>query len=102
MRITHILILSPVYYSDHRGCSNAQLAKEDRSMAELYQDKSIAEQNSLDLSWTLFMGPNYQQLRNAMFGKHSDLCRFRQLVVNVVLGKFLRTIAYGGKAHVLL
>ena len=70
---------------DHRGCSNIQLGKEDPAMAKLYNDKSIAEQNSLDSSWALLMGPDYQQLRNTMFGSPSELEHFRQLVVNVVL-----------------
>lgn len=56
-------------------------------MAALYKDKSIAEQNSLDLSWMILMEPQYQTLRNAMFGNQLELRRFRQLVVNVVLGK---------------
>ena len=49
------------------------------------KNKSIAEQNSLDLAWDLFMGPDFGLLRRAMFTDRSDMLRFRQIVVNTVL-----------------
>lgn len=58
-------------------------------MAELYENKSIAEQNSLDLCWQLFMSPEFKELRKCLFGDESDFARFRQVCVNVVLGKYL-------------
>ena len=69
---------------DHVGVSNAQLVKEGVPIAEKYQ-RSVAEQNSLDISWDLLMRPEYQTLRTYLFpADHTeDLKRFRQLVVNV-------------------
>jgi 3'5'-cyclic nucleotide phosphodiesterase len=40
---------------DHRGVGNAQLMKEDPNMGDKYRGKSVAEQNSLDLSWDLLV-----------------------------------------------
>ena len=70
---------------DHVGVSNAQLVKEGDALAELYNGRSVAEQNSLDLSWDLLMGPDYDQLRDFLFPHKEELVRFRQLVVNVGL-----------------
>ena len=71
--------------ADHRGVSNAQLATEEKELAEKYQNKSIAEQHSLDISWELFMQPQFEALRSCMFATEADLKRFRQVLVNVVL-----------------
>ena len=68
---------------DHTGVSNAQLVKEGVPIAAQYKERSVAEQNSLDLSWDLLMQPSYDQLRDLLFPTETDLVRFRQLVVNV-------------------
>ena len=36
---------------DHTGVPNAQLVKEKAPVAALYKDKSVAEQNSIDIAW---------------------------------------------------
>jgi hypothetical protein len=71
---------------DHVGVSNAQLVKEGSSLAARYKERSVAEQNSLDLSWDLLMQPRYFDLRKALFPSKDELVRFRQLVVNVSTG----------------
>ncbi|CAB9511628.1 Receptor-type guanylate cyclase gcy [Seminavis robusta] len=80
-----IVFSALVHDTDHRGVSNAQLAKEEETMAALYHNKSIAEQNSLDLAWDLLMLDEYSNLRAALFVDRAELMRFRQVVVNVVL-----------------
>ena len=70
---------------DHRGCSNQQLMKEDPALASTFNNKSIAEQNSVTLAWDIFMMDEYKKLRQTMFATQEDLLRFRQLVVNIVL-----------------
>lgn len=37
------------HHSDHQGVSNVQIGKENEEMAARYENKSIAEQNSLDI-----------------------------------------------------
>lgn len=67
------------------GVPNMQLVKENAHIASLYKNKSIAEQNSLDLAWDLLMSREYRDLQRAIFANQAELQRFRQLVVNVVL-----------------
>jgi 3'5'-cyclic nucleotide phosphodiesterase len=67
------------------GVSNHQLGKEDPSMALTYRNKSIAEQNSLDLSWNLLMSDSFTNLRRCIFETEIELKRFRQIIVNAVL-----------------
>ena len=62
-----------------------QLAVEDPDMAERYEKKSLAEQNSLDLSWDLLMEDQFASLRRYLFASEEELLRFRQLIVNIVL-----------------
>ena len=68
---------------DHSGVSNAQLVKEGAEIAERYKQRSVAEQNSLDLSWNLLMDDQFESLRSFLFPSQNELIRFRQLVVNV-------------------
>jgi 3'5'-cyclic nucleotide phosphodiesterase len=70
---------------DHRGVSNAQLAKEEEWMATTYKNKSVAEQNSLDISWSMLMSDRFAPLRHCIFANNDDVYRFRQIIVNVVL-----------------
>lgn len=53
-------------------------------MAQSYQ-QSIAEQNSFDLAWNLFMDPQYKDLRTAICNGDTELAHFRQIVINVVM-----------------
>ena len=73
---------SLVHDADHTGVPNAQLAKENPDMAVLYRNQSIAEQNSVDLAWDLFMDPRYKDLQDCVAATAEERKRFRQLVVN--------------------
>jgi class 3 adenylate cyclase len=46
-----IVFTALIHDVDHTGVPNSQLVKEDAHIASLYKNKSIAEQNSLDLAW---------------------------------------------------
>jgi hypothetical protein len=74
-----------IHDCDHRGVSNGQLATEEPRMAHIYHNKSIAEQNSLDVCWDLLMKHDFMDLRQAMFTDREDMLRFRQVLVNIVL-----------------
>ena len=74
-----------VHDADHRGVPNFVLAREDKVLAQVYQNKSIAEQNSVDLAWKLLMQPRFLELRKCIYHDVSELSRFRQLVVNTLL-----------------
>ena len=67
---------------DHAGVSNFQLIQEKATIAQLYKNKSVAEQNSVDLSWDLLMDPRYKDLQKAIYADEDELKRFRQLMVS--------------------
>ena len=76
-----------VFYSDveHSGIPNANLIKEDLKLADKYNNKSVAEQNSVDIAWALLEGDNFSRLRRTIYSTEAELRRFRQLVVNSVM-----------------
>jgi hypothetical protein len=80
-----IVFSALIHDVDHRGVSNVQLMKEDGRLAHLYQNKSVAEQNSLDIAWDILMCEEFNELRACLFATEDDLLRFRQVIVNVVL-----------------
>jgi hypothetical protein len=83
---THGINSDPLIHdADHRGVSNAQLIVEQPEMAKLYRNKSIAEQNSLDIAWDLLMSDQFEDLRACLFSNQAELTRFHQVLVNVVL-----------------
>jgi len=70
---------------DHTGVANIQLVKESTNLAVRYKNKSVAEQNSVDLAWELLMDSKYEKLRRVIYTNVSELNRFRQLIVNSVM-----------------
>jgi class 3 adenylate cyclase len=70
---------------DHPGVPNSQLIKEGTRVAAVYKNKSVAEQNSVDLAWELLMNEEYTELRRCIYNTESELNRFRQLIVNAVM-----------------
>jgi hypothetical protein len=64
---------------------NSQLIKEGSALATVYQNRSIAEQNSLNLTWDLLIDNSYTNLRAAIYSSEEELRRFRQLLVNSVM-----------------
>lgn len=80
-----VLFAALVHDCDHPGVPNAQFAKENPSLAARYANKSLAEQNSVDIAWDLLMMETFCDLQRAIFATESELRRFRQLVVNAVM-----------------
>lgn len=80
-----IVFAALIHDVDHTGVPNAQLVKEKAHVASLYKNRSIAEQNSLELAWEMLMSRDYRDLQRAIFANQDELLRFRQLIVNVVL-----------------
>lgn len=59
--------------------------KENPSLGTRYQNRSVAEQKSVDMAWNALMEPQYNLLRMVFFGTESELRSFRQLLVNSVI-----------------
>jgi hypothetical protein len=58
-------VFSALIRRDHTGVPNSQLIKENSALARIYKDKSVAEQNSVDLCWDLLMD-GFDKLRAAI------------------------------------
>jgi hypothetical protein len=84
--LTHFAILfaTLIHDVDHTGVSNAQRSIEEPQLSTRYRDKSVAEQNSVDMAWSELMLPEYSNLQRCIFVTLAELKRFRQLVVNLV------------------
>eukprot|EP00934_Nitzschia_sp_Nitz4_P008072 Nitzschia sp. Nitz4//scaffold74_size92883//42717//46457//NITZ4_004825-RA/size92883-augustus-gene-0.12-mRNA-1//-1//CDS//3329557601//8062//frame0 len=85
--LTHFAVVfsALIHDVDHRGVSNPQLSKEQPTLGEKYKFQSVAEQNSVDLTWELFMKPEFRDLHDCLFETRDDFIRFRQLIVNSVM-----------------
>jgi 3'5'-cyclic nucleotide phosphodiesterase len=70
---------------DHPGVTNTTLVQEKADVALLYGNKSVAEQNSVDLAWQLLMEDQFFDLRRAIYCTKAEFLRFRQLMVNTIL-----------------
>jgi hypothetical protein len=70
---------------DHTGYTNAQLVAEHATIAKIFRNKSVAEQNSVVVAWELLMEPRFEDLRHCIFGNEEGRRRFRQLMVNIVM-----------------
>jgi hypothetical protein len=80
------VVLSALFHDvDHPGVPNSQLNKEKTPLSHFYKSKSVAEQNSVDLAWTLLMDPEFSNLRGAIYRTDCEFKRFRQLIVNTVM-----------------
>jgi len=73
-----------IHDADHPGVPNSQLVKEGTAMARTYKGKSVAEQNSINLAWSILLEDKYTELRKAICKTKQESIRFRQLVVNAV------------------
>ena len=80
-----VVLSALIHDADHVGIPNFLLVNENQSLAAKYQQKSVAEQNSVDVAWKVLMEPRFSALRCAIYDEESDLKRFRQLLVNTVL-----------------
>lgn len=70
---------------DHQGVPNVCLVQENDPVAQKYKGRSVAEQNSVDIAWGIFLEPRFDILKNTICTTDKELQRLRQLVVNTVL-----------------
>jgi 3'5'-cyclic nucleotide phosphodiesterase len=80
-----LVFAAMIHDVDHQGVSNRILIQESALIAKKYDNKSVAEQNSLDIAWKLLMESDYEDLRQCLFPTQQEHQRFRQIVVNAVI-----------------
>lgn len=85
--LTHFAIVfsALLHDVDHYGLPNAQLVKEQHEIAVKFDNKSVAEQNSVHLGWQILMEPQFENLRKCIYQTNVERKRFRQLVINSIL-----------------
>jgi class 3 adenylate cyclase len=79
------ILAALIHDVDHQGVPNTVLVKENDPLALKYRGRSVAEQNSVDIAWSLMMEERFDHLRDAICPTDVELARFRQLVVNSVM-----------------
>jgi hypothetical protein len=80
-----VVLSALIHAVDHRGISNADLAKEEPKAAAQFKGRGLTEQRSVDKAWAKLMEPQFKALRRCIYADESELKRFRQVVVNSVL-----------------
>ena len=74
-----------VHDADHPGVSNDQLVKENARIAQVYNNKSPAENHSLSLAWGLLMKPEFEDLVKCVCPTRFNLDRLEKMVMAAVL-----------------
>lgn len=69
----------------HPGVSNKILVDEGNEMAIRYHDRSVSEQNSVDMAFSMLLEERFTALREAIYQTPDELNRFRKLVVHCVM-----------------
>jgi hypothetical protein len=70
---------------DHSGVPNATLVSENTPLADTYKNKSVAENNSIAVSWEFFMQEQFSDLVAFICPSKTELGRLHELVNNIVL-----------------
>jgi class 3 adenylate cyclase len=85
--LTHFtcVFAAMIHDVDHPGVGNMQLVNEKDEMALAYDNKSVAEQNSIDVAWELLMDPAYEDLRHCIYSNEKEFQHFRNMLVNLVM-----------------
>jgi hypothetical protein len=79
------LFAAIIHDVDHCGVPNTQLMKENPGLASIYGLKSVAENNSIALAWSILMRDDFAKLRSHIAATNAEFLRFQQLVVNAVM-----------------
>eukprot|EP00978_Attheya_sp_CCMP212_P007822 scaffold18164_cov62-Attheya_sp.AAC.2 len=74
-----------IHDADHQGVPNATLVEEECELAQIYSDRSIAEQNSLRVGFTILLHERFSALRELMTPTWEDKTKFRRTVIDLVL-----------------
>jgi 3'5'-cyclic nucleotide phosphodiesterase len=80
-----LAVAALIHDCDHEGVPNGQLVSEQADVAVRFKNKSVAEQNSLDIAWNILMRPEYEDLRMCIFSNKEEVIRFRKYLVQAVM-----------------
>jgi len=80
-----LLFSALIHDAGHMGVSNMQLSKESNDLAIVYNDQSIAEQNSISTSFLMLYSDNYKHLISFIAPTVKERQTFRRLVIEIVM-----------------
>jgi len=80
-----VVLSALIHDLDHPGIPNAILVKETDPLAIKYKNKSIAEQNSVELAWAILLDEKFKDLRQSLYSTQDEFDRFRSIIVNAVM-----------------
>ena len=69
----------------HMGVPNTTLVNERHELSKTYDGRSVAEQNSVNVAWSILMDNQYTDLRDTICETQQEADLFRQVVVNSVM-----------------
>eukprot|EP00978_Attheya_sp_CCMP212_P023075 scaffold69911_cov37-Attheya_sp.AAC.2 len=75
-----------IHDADHPGVPNVTLIQEETDLAQIYNDRSIAEQHSLRVGFGILLQEKFAQIRHAVTPTWEDCVRFRRMVIDFILG----------------
>ena len=78
-----VVFASLTHDAGHEGVPNNILMKEQPELAKKYNCKSVAENHSISLAWTILEESDFDNLRECMFGNICDENRFHQLGITL-------------------
>jgi hypothetical protein len=80
-----VVFAALIHDVDHTGFTNKELIEMKVAIASVYEEKSVAEQNSVDVAWTVLEDDSFDELRACICANDNEKKRFRQLIVNAVM-----------------
>jgi 3'5'-cyclic nucleotide phosphodiesterase/Adenylate and Guanylate cyclase catalytic domain len=80
-----VVFAALIHDVDHTGLTNKELVDSNAEIALAYGEKTVAEQNSVEMAWNILMDDRFADLRNMIFPSTDEKQRFRQLLVNAVM-----------------
>jgi len=80
-----VIFSALIHDVDHVGVPNTQLAEERPDFASKYDNKSLAENNSITVAWELLMSPEFEAFRTCIAPSPADLQAFRETVIHATL-----------------
>jgi hypothetical protein len=80
-----IVFAALIHDVGHTGLTNKELITIAAPMATQYNNRSVAEQNSVDIAWTILEQDMFVDLRKCLFSSNHEQDRFRQMIVNAVM-----------------
>ena len=80
-----VVLSALIHDVEHQGVPNSVLVEEGTDLAARYHNKSVAENNSVDVAWDIFMEEKYGDLRNCIGETDEEMEQFHQLLKHAVL-----------------